>query len=888
MKRVIALTMVMLTSAALPQHTSGAERNEALADQETPVFEKHIRPILKAHCFHCHGEAGKTEGGLDVRLRRLILKGGESGAGIAPGKPSESYLLERIISSEMPPGDAKLSAAEVATIERWIETDAQTARPEPEAVDGPLITEEERNFWAFRPIGRPAVPPVQHTELVATPVDAFLLEKLEARGFAFSPLADKETLIRRATFDLIGLPPTPAEVEAFLADESPLAYEKLLDRLLESPQYGERWGRHWLDVAGYADSEGYTEDDPVRLWAYKYRDYVVRSLNANKPFDQFIHEQLAGDEMVPPPYKNLTPEQAEKLIATGFLRMAADGTAASGVNQVEARNQVVADTLQIVSTSLLGLTVGCAQCHDHRYDPIPQTDYYHFRAIFEPAFNVQAWRVPNARRVSLYTDDDRQRAAEIEEEAKQIDAERLKKQDELTAEVFERELAKLPAEMRDAARSAYETPVAERTAEQKALLKKYPSVDISPGKLRLYDSKAAQMLQKYTDQANDIRKQKPQEEYIRALTEIPGQVPDTFLFYRGDPTQPREKLVPAGLTVLRSESSAEAIPGKDESLPTSGRRLAYARRLTDPSHPLTSRVLVNRFWLHHFGRGIVATPGDFGMLGARPTHPELLDWLASEFMQTGWDLKRFHKLLMTSYAYRQQLRSDARQDEADPDNTLYGGMRLRRLEAEVVRDAVLAISGKLNLTSSGKPVPVMADRVGQYVLGIENLNAGRPGAIVPLKGQEFRRSLYVQARRSRPLAMLDAFDLPRMEPNCESRASSTVAPQSLMLMNNDFVLEQAEHFAQRVASEAGEEAQAQVSLAWQLAFNRRPSEQEVAEAAAFLAEQATHFEQNQSTRQPDKTADKNLYQPGLLAPKLQALASFCQILISSNEFLYVD
>ncbi len=858
------------------------------ATQGNLVFEKHVRSILKAHCFQCHGEAGEMEGNLDVRLRRLLVKGGDSGPVLVPGKPDESLLLERIVAGEMPPGDIKLSASEIERLQRWIAEGAKTARPEPETIDGPIITQEERAFWSFQPIRRPAVPAVKQPELVKSPVDAFLLEKLAAKGLSFSPEANKRTLIRRACFDLTGLPPTPEEVEAFIADESPSAWEKLIDRLLDSPRYGERWGRHWLDVAGYADSEGYTEVDPVRKWAYKYRDYVIRSFNADKPLDQFIQEQLAGDEMVAQPYKNLAPADAEKLIATGFLRMAADGTGEKGVEQTAARNEVVANTIQIVSTSLLGLTVGCAQCHDHRYDPIPQTDYYHFRAIFEPAFDWKNWRVPNARLVSLYTDEHRKRADEIEAEARKIDQQRTKKQDEAVAKVFERELAKLPEDVRGEARTAYETAEKERTKEHLALLKKFPSVNIRVGQLRLYDRKAAEEVKKIADKAAAIRKTKPLKQYVRALSEVPGKVPATALFYRGDPTQPREELEPAGLTVLCDESSERRLPHNDESLATSGRRLAYAKRLTDGKHPLTARVLVNRFWLHHFGRGIVATPGDFGALGARPTHPELLDWLASELAAGGWKLKRFHKLLMTSTAYRQQLRNDAAQDEMDPDNTLYGGMRLRRLEAEVVRDAILAVSGKLNLKPFGEPVPVMSDRVGQYVVGIENLNAGRPGPIIPLKGEEFRRSVYVQARRSRPLAMLDTFDLPRMDPNCESRASSTVAPQSLLLMNNDFVLEQAEHFAKRVQQEAGDDGQASMERAWRLAFHQPPTAEQVAEANAFLAEQTAYFEANKEQRKANKSVDKNLYQPGLLNPKTQALASFCQILISSNEFLYVD
>ena len=318
------------------------------------LFEKDIRPILKAHCFHCHGEDGRERGELDVRLARLILEGGEHGPAIVKGKPEESRLFQMVNTGKMPKEQAKLSAEEIGLIRDWIAQGAKTARPEPEDPDAVGITDEERSFWAFQPIQNPKVP-----EGAANPVDAFLLRRLHAEGLEFSKAANKRTLIRRATFDLTGLPPTPEEIKKFAEDKSPDAYAKLIDRLLGSPQYGVRWGRHWLDIAGYADSEGYNERDTERAWAWRYRDYVVKAFNKDLPWDQFIREQLAGDEMVKPPYKELKPEQIDRLTATGFLRMAPDGTGSANNN--DARNQVVAETLKIISTSLMGMTVGCAQ-----------------------------------------------------------------------------------------------------------------------------------------------------------------------------------------------------------------------------------------------------------------------------------------------------------------------------------------------------------------------------------------------------------------------------------------------------------------------------------------------------------------------------------------------
>ena len=846
------------------------------------TFERDIRPLLKTHCFQCHGEGQDRQGGLDLRLRHLALKGGETGAAFVAGNRDESLLYQRVRDGEMPPGKTKLSAAEVALIGRWVAEGAKTARAEPATIGPePFITEEDLSFWAFQPIRAIAAPEVQHRSQVRTPIDAFLLQKLEQQQLALSPDADKRTLIRRATFDLWGLPPTPEEIELFLIDEAPDAFERLLDRLLASPHYGERWGRHWLDVAGYADSEGHSADDPERKHAWRYRDYVIRSMNADKPLDQFIVEQLAGDELIQPPYNDLQPDDAERLAATGFLRMAPDGTAAAGADKRAASNQVIADTLKIVSSSLLGLTVACAQCHDHRYDPIAQTDYYRLRAIFEPAFNWQEWRTPQARLISLYSAADRQQAAQIEAEAAKIEASRKAREQELIDATFDKELAKLPEEMRDAIREAFNAPAAKRSAEQKKLLKDHPSTNVSAGSLYLYDKQAADELKKMADEAASVRKKKPAEGFLHVLTESPGKLPATHLFARGDHDQPKQALAPGELLVLASHRPP-AIAEKSPDLPTSGRRLAYARWLTGGQHPLTSRVLANRVWMHHFGRGIVATPGDFGMLGERPTHPELLDWLAADLVSGGWRLKRLHKLMMLSTAYRQSSAHSQEQDAVDPDNRLYGRKSLERLDAEAVRDSMLATCGKLNQKMFGPPVPVMSDEVGQFVVGIENLNAGRPQVVIDMKGEEYRRSVYIQVRRSRPLSVLSTFDAPLMEPNCEARNASTVTPQALMLMNNEFVIEQAEHFARRVRREAGDDAGQQIALAWQLAFGSEPGREEQSDLAKFLANQTEHFK---SMQPADEKPAKAKTHPD---PQLRALATLCQALWSANGFLYVD
>lgn len=783
------LRTLLFACCFCPLIATSAGAAEPASDSLT--FEKNIWPIFRAHCFDCHGADEAKKGNLDLRLVRFMVTGGDIGTALVPGKPDESLIVERIRKGQMPPGESKVSPAELQTIEKWIAQGAATVRPEPESIPAGLgITPEEREFWAFQPIVRPSVPPYGAADAVRNAIDAFLLAEMKAKGLTFSPEADKLTLMRRVYFDLIGLPPAPAEIEKFLADTAPDAYDRMVASLLDSPRYGERWARHWLDIAGYADSEGSTNEDPVRPNAYKYRDYVIRSLNSDKPIDRFLVEQLAGDELVPLPHTNLSPENIELLTATGFLRMAADGTASGGGDSELSRNQVMSDTLKIVSTSLLAMSVGCAQCHDHRYDPIPQTDYYRLRAIFEPAIDWKRWRNPAQRQVTLYTDADRAKAAEIEAEAQKIAAEKNVKQTEYLKAALEIELKKHPEELREPLRVAYNTAADKRTPEQQKLLTERPSVNISPGTLYQYDAKAAEDLKQFDARIAEVRAKKPVEDFLRCLTEVPGQSSPTFLFHRGDHRQPKSEITPGDLTVVSRQGERLEIAVDDPSLPTTGRRLAYARWLTNGKHPLLARVLINRVWMHHFGRGIVGTPADFGKLGERPTHPALLDWLAAEFMEGGWSLKKMHKAMLLSTAYRQTSRRDAARDAVDADNHLYSRMSVRRLDAEIVRDRILMASGLLGNDMFGPPVPVKADDAGQIIVD----------------GGEARRSIYIQSRRSQPVAVLTAFDAPVMEVNCERRPASTVATQSLMLMNSDFILQQSKLLAERTQKEAGSES----------------------------------------------------------------------------------
>lgn len=869
-------------------------------------FERDVRPILKAQCFHCHGEDGETKGGLDTRLARFLLKGGKSGPAIVPGAPAASHLLDLIKSGEMPEGNGKLTPAQIETIEQWIAQGAKTLRPEPETL-GPehAFTDEERAWWAFQPVRKPAVPrPRDAHASIRNPIDAFIVAKLEEKGLRQSPEAAPQILLRRLSFDLTGLPPRPEDSAHFAAhyraDSSPAtrqtAFNALVNRLLDSPHYGERWARHWLDVAGYADSDGYTEKDPERPHAWKYRDYVIDAFNADKPFDVFIREQLAGDEIAlregltaDAPDPAARARHAELLRATGFLRMAPDGTGVE--NTVTSRNDCVADTLKIVSTALYGMTIGCAQCHDHRYDPITHDDYHRLRAIFEPALNPAAWKTPAARLVALETAAQRAEAARIEAEAKKIDDARLARQAEFISEVLEKELAKAAPELRADLRAAYRTEATKRTPEQVALLKKHPRVNqLSPGSLYLYDStyktKHADTLKQMAAEAAEVRARKPQVEVVQALTEPPhAAIPVTYLFHRGQPDQPRHPVKPGDLTVLAGVRAVD-IPEKSAVLSTSGRRLAYAESITDGKHPLLARVIVNRVWMQHFGRGLVASVADFGALGERPTHPELLDWLAAEFVGHGWSLKHLHRLILSSHTWQQSSRRDAEQERIDPDNLWLARASVRRLEAETLRDALLAVSGQLNAKQGGASVPVSFDEAGQVIVAVDTTDsAGRQtGKIVPLHGEEFRRSVYIQARRSRPLEMFAAFDAPAMtDANCESRPVTTVSPQSLLLMNNAYMREYAQFFAARLEREAAD-LESQVGRAFELCYGRAASLAEVSAAVAFVREQTRHYEAHPAKFErvlgpaPENDAP----------PETLGLAALCHALMSANEFLYVD
>jgi len=830
--------MILLPLAALP------------LSAEELVFETDVRPIFKEACFHCHGEGGEKEGELDLRLVRLMKEGGESGPVLVPGAPDKSLLWEKLAANEMPKGEKKLSSDRKAVVWRWIEQGARTARPEPEDVEEARFTVEELAHWAFQPLREVDPPAAGH------PIDAFVTARLGKKDLSLSERANRSTLIRRMSFGVTGLPPTPEEVEAFMNDGAEGAVERLIDRLLDSPQYGVRWGRHWLDAAGYAESDGNAVDDRRRDHAWRYRDYVIEAFNSNKPVDQFLVEQLAGDELIEGELKVGDPRHLELLTATGFLRMAPDITQRS--NSLIDRNTAVADALKVVSTSVLGLTIGCAQCHDHKYDPIGIDDYYRFRAIFDPVFPLDNWKQPGSRLVDMTSTEVNEERASIEEEAKKEEDAMNERRRSHCAGILEKKLADVPEADREETRQSVLAEVGKRTQRQKDLLEAYPMVkpvDFISGLLVEYDGAAHQRFEKEKEKVAAIRARKPPLRMIMATTEPDGDLPVSKIFFRGNPESAREVVGPSEIMVIQRRMKGLRIPPGDKPRRTTGRRLAYARHLTGGSHPLTARVFVNRVWSHHFGRGLVATPGDFGIAGERPSHPELLDWLARDFMECGWDLKRLHRMIFLSQTYQQSSRRRTVHDRIDPENVLLGRANLRRLEAEAIRDALLAVSGKVDLTPGGPPSPVTANGEGKAVLG----------------GDKTRRSAFVAVERRLPLNMLETFDQPVMTPNCNHRRQTTVATQALWFLNDAEVLGHADTLARALMKESGFSSVRLGKLYLRL-FAEAPTPSELQDCEEYLASQREQF----ARADPKSDAEH------------RALASLCQIMLASNRFLYVD
>lgn len=737
------------------------------------INQHDVMPILQLRCAVCHGPR-QREAGLDVRTRASLLRGGKSGPAIVLGKPKKSLILKRIHAGEMPPPRLLVKAAvkpfakdEIETLTRWIAAGAPETSINPDVATrkpDPLVGDTDRRFWSFQPPKAASVPNVRNSRQVRTPIDAFILRRLEKKSLSLSREADRRTLIRRATIDLIGLPPTPVEVRAFVVDSSPNAYERLIDRLLTSPQYGERWAQYWLDLAGYSDSEGVVNSDPVRKHAYRYRDYVIRAFNADKPYNRFLIEQLAGDELAR--YANdggVKPQIYDNLVATGFLRMAPDGTFESLTGFVPDRLGLIDSEIEIFSSAVLGLTMKCARCHSHKFDPIPQRDYYRLLAIFKGALDENDWLKP-----------DRQ--------------------------------SKSPPGRAD--RLLPFASVREIAAWKK-----------SGGK-------------------------KANRPLIRALWDR-GEPSPTYILKRGNYLTPGRLVGPGVPSVLTDGKTPFEVKPPWPGAGKTGRRLALARWITKPDHPLTARVIVNRIWKHHFRAGIVQTLDNFGKAGARPTHPELLDWLAVNFVRQGWSLKSLHRLVMTSSVYRQSSRVTAKHEQHDPQNVLLSRMPLKRLDAEVVRDSLLHIAGQLNLRPFGPA---------------DGVQARSDGLVTSVRrGTGWRRSIYILKRRTQPLTILKTFDAAQLNPNCVERRESIVAPQALFLKNNLMLHQLSAALAERIWKQTGGDAKAQIELALRLTTGRPPTAAEYRLLARSLQHLRQHWEKARGGTRHELVATKHLW-----------------------------
>jgi mono/diheme cytochrome c family protein len=850
-------------------------KGDALAVDNTPITQHEVIPILLTRCTVCHG-LRKQEGGLDLRSKEAMLKGGKSGPAIVLGKPEESLLIKRINAGEMPPkqklivvGVKPITPAETEKVARWIRQGAPEVSSPPDFAGtekDPLVTEKDRQFWAFQTPKHPDPPAVKHADRVRDPIDAFVLAKLESKGLTLSPDADKLTLIRRAYFDLTGLPPEPREVKEFLADKDPQAYEKLIDRLLASPRYGERWARHWLDVAGYADSEGgKLSADLPRPFAFRYRDYVIRSFNVDKPYDRFLTEQIAGDELADYEHaRSVTQEMMDNLIATGFLRMAPDSTTEREVNFVDDRVDVIADEIETVSSAVMGLTMKCARCHSHKYDPLPQRDYYRFKAIFKGGYDEHDWISPlTLEKYGLYFPGrylpyvtpgatpvqllEEQRQSELtnknlETEIKTIQTAWDEKTKEAKKKLIEKRIAAQPKDLQDDLRKLADTPPEKRNDIQKYLGQKFELLfKVDPAELKLDPAYAADSEQ-VEKKIKLLEYRMIPEPKIRALWDR-GTPSPTYILRRGMPTSfgPEVQAGPPAVltTAILKYEVTPPWPGADKT----GRRLAFAKWLTNPEHPLTSRVMVNRIWQEHFGTGLVKSVGNFGKTGTPPSHPELLDWLATEFTRQGWSIKQMHRLIMTSSTYRQASAVSEEAGRIDPDNVLLAHMPLRRMDAEALNDTLLLVSGRLDETRYGVAEPVLVRD---------------DGLVTPIETDKgWRRSIYLAQRRTEVPTILDNFDLPPMNPNCVERQESTVSLQALYLMNNGMVRRLADALAERITRESGQDPKAQVDALYWLALSRPPSAEEAKASLDMLA-------------------------------KVHSLPELCHTIFNSAGFLYID
>ncbi len=855
---------LLIAALALAALTAGSRQawrsyQRSVRQQAQAEFTQHVSPMLRQACWRCHGPENQ-KGLLRLDTLAAALKGGISGPALVPGEPEKSTMLTRALHNdplrEFPPKDPP-SDAELVAMRRWIAAGAPwverkeklakvlapqekigNAWSDPRNPIVKMFGGKRLDLWSLKPLANPSVPAVKDAHWPRNGIDAFILAKVEATGAQPAPEATRRTLARRLYFDLTGLPPSPEAMATYLADSSPDAYHDLVTRLLDSPSYGEHWARQWLDVVRYSDSNGFDYDE-FRPNAWRFRDYVIRSLNADKPYDRFVREQLAGDEMLAGPPRDIAEQDC--LTATGFLRVGPyDNSASKFGERDRCRAQVMADLVETTGSAFMGMNLSCCKCHDHKIDPISQADYYRLRAFFEGTKANDDLALDLAPqhaiilRETLAIEKAQQAIADIENPA----LERIR----------DARRAALPEDKK----KLLDTPETAYTAfirEQIRIIKK----SIKPTLEEAIATFTSEEKDAHTRATAEVQKMQ-----ARRTPPTPGfLVTDagttplaTHILYQGDFTQPREEVAPGILSALDPNPIPPARVARENS---SGRRTALADWLFAKENPLTARVIVNRLWQSHFGTGLVATPNDFGFAGSKPSHPELLDWLAQQFIVDGWSLKKLHRLIVESATYRQGLAT-----AAIADAPLFNQYAPRRISAESLRDSLLRVAGRLTPSQGGPPVwPELPEEVLSTSPSALFENDEKTRGWYPSPHEKtFVRSIYLVQKRSLHDPMLDAFDLPDSNLSCACRNTSTVAPQALTLLNSPLMREVAESFASRLQREAGSEPEAQVSRCFALALQRQPESDERTACLAYLHN--------------------------------HGLTELCRSLLNLNEFAYVD
>lgn len=820
---------------AEPAAGTEAAANEAKGVDEAAVkfFETNVRPVLAARCYECHGPDSKREGNLRLDSRAALLKGGDLGPAIKPGDPQNSLLIDAVRHGEvvqMPP-KTKLPPREIADLTAWVAQgapwpgSAEADAPQPAPKSGASFDPQAREFWAFQPPRDSALPPVTDTSWPASSLDYFVLSALEARGLAPAPPADKRLLIRRATFDLHGLPPSPEDVDNFLADTSGDAFARLVDRLLASPRYGERWGRRWLDIARYADSNG-MDENMAMAHAWRYRDYVVAAFNRDLPYDEFIRQQLAGDLL--PGADEATNFQ--RLVATGFLVLGPKMLAED--DPVKMEMDIVDEQVDTIGRAFMGLTLGCARCHDHKFDPIPTADYYSLAGIFKSTKSMENFRV-----VAMWSERPLANSQELARLAE-----------------FEKQVASADSAIK----------AAEQLAKDDATEDLYQRLfvgalgpGVAPGAVPkdlagFYSPENNDAIAKRKAERAELEKTRPDIPYALGVSDRTPQ--DLRVHLRGSHLTLGE-LAPRRFPAVLAGDNQPPIA------PAASGRLELAHWLSRPDHPLTARVMVNRIWQGHFGEGLVRTPDNFGKLGQRPDNQPLLDWLALRFVESGWSIKALHRRIMLSSAYRMSTAYSEQGTAADPENRLLWRMNRRRLEAEEIRDAILATCGGIQGAMGGT---LLTNKNHTYVTSTASAN--------DVNYDNTRRSIYLPVVRSAVYEVFSAFDFADPSTMNGKRPSTTVAPQALFMMNSPLVLRQTRALAEELLRTTAEDA-ALATLAYRRVHGRTPSANETGRAIDFIAR----------------------YQSGLAAANIEtteartrAWQALCRVLISSNEFMYLE